>query len=381
MAFSPVVVSLLRRFTQSNDRVVIVPESYFDTTIELEEEEPTLQQRIHKTLSDPIYSKKALLYQFFQFSVIILSTVVFIVSTEPQYWEDSPTILRQLEIFSISIFTFDYLARFITASKKRTWIVEGMNIVDVLAIAPFYLELLLSSTNIGGLSILRVLRLLQVLRILKVGKHSNEVPIITRTLRMSVRGLLMLVFGLLIGVVVSASALFYMELSTQTFDSNQEVWYREDGSESPFQSIPETMWCSIVTMTSVGYGDTFPVSDAGKFVAAMTMILGALVIGFPLAILSNNFSESEKTFTSQQISEKRKQMAKKLKSQQKVPVRVFTSTIKSDISSITYSLSESQKVVDSLRGQVRDIQALYQALYPSQAIFFENENENILTSQ
>jgi voltage-gated potassium channel Kch len=71
--------------------------------------------------------------------------------------------------------------------------------------------------------------------------------------------------------------MFYAEQTESNWDKNQQKWFYDDGSENPFNGIPITLWWSIVTITTVGYGDYFPITPAGKTVAALTMLIGILV--------------------------------------------------------------------------------------------------------
>ncbi len=101
-------------------------------------------------------------------------------------------------------------------------------------------------------------------------------------------------------MVIFSSLLFFAEQTDETFDKSTQLWMRSDGTVSPFQSIPETFWWCITTMTTVGYGDTYPVSPLGKFgkldslltfaVAALTMLCGILTLAFPISILGSTFT-------------------------------------------------------------------------------------------
>lgn len=79
------------------------------------------------------------------------------------------------------------------------------------------------------------------------------------------------------------------ETSVCTYDQETRLWYYPDGSETLFQSIPHSMWWCLVTLTTVGYGDMFPYTAAGKVVSVVTMLCGILVLAFPLTVLSSNF--------------------------------------------------------------------------------------------
>jgi Ion transport protein len=91
------------------------------------------------------------------------------------------------------------------------------------------------------------------------------------------RGLYMMVFMVSFGMIIFASIMFYVEGASCTFSEADDTWYYSDGSTSPYQSIPHTMWWAIVTMTTVGYGDEFPITGAGYAFGAITGLCGIVV--------------------------------------------------------------------------------------------------------
>ena len=96
------------------------------------------------------------------------------------------------------------------------------------------------------------------------------------------------------------------------WDSEKGIFVRE-GEPSPFQNIPQAMWWAAVTMTTVGYGDSFPVGWVGKFIAVMAMLLGVLFIALPVAIISGKFSEAYKEMEqSSNIEKEREELLKNL---------------------------------------------------------------------
>jgi len=101
---------------------------------------------------------------------------------------------------------------------------------------------------------------------------------------------MMSMFAVTLFCIMWSSALFYAEQSYSYLDENSLWRYTSDNSQSPFQSIPHTMWFAMVTMTTVGYGDFTPTSPIGKFVAGLTMITGVIIIALPITILASNFS-------------------------------------------------------------------------------------------
>ncbi|EYC03533.1 hypothetical protein Y032_0093g2642 [Ancylostoma ceylanicum] len=166
---------------------------------------------------------------------------------------------------------------------KLQFLVGIMNIVDLVAIIPFYLELGLTMFGIdvaslsdikGALLVVRVLRVLRVVRILKLGRYSSGMRTFALTLRSSARQLGMMGMVLSTGVVFFSTLLYFVE---------------KDEEDTPFTSIPAAFWWAIVTMTTVGYGDYVPVTIPGKLIASGAIISGVLVLALPITIIVDNF--------------------------------------------------------------------------------------------
>ena len=127
------------------------------------------------------------------------------------------------------------------------------------------------------LSVLRVVRLVRVFRVFKLSRHSIGLQILGHTLRASVSELGMLVFFVLLGIILFSSAIFYAESAG-------------DNVNSTFSSIPDAFWYSIVTMTTVGYGDKVPKTLVGKLIGSACAVTGVLTISLPVPVIVSNFS-------------------------------------------------------------------------------------------
>jgi len=160
-----------------------------------------------------------------------------------------------------------------------------MNIIDLLAILPYFITLGTeladdgsdagrSSNQAMSLAVLRVIRLVRVFRIFKLSRHSKGLQILGQTIRASMRELGLLIFFLFICVVLFSSA----------------IYFAETPAGSRFTSIPDAFWWAVVTMTTVGYGDMFPVSAWGKLVGSLCAIAGVLTIALPVPVIVSNFN-------------------------------------------------------------------------------------------
>jgi len=160
---------------------------------------------------------------------------------------------------------------------------ETLNIIDIVSIIPFYVELVLGSSGgaAGGSGALRVVRLVRVFRVFKISRYLTWVKIFAYALMQSWQPLSMLVFVMVIATIVFSSALFYAE--RETFNPL---------TQGPnVISIPDAFWWCIVTMTTVGYGDKVPMTPVGKLIAAVTSLCGILVLAVPITVISTNFNE------------------------------------------------------------------------------------------
>uniref|UniRef100_A0A286Y5Z4 Potassium voltage-gated channel subfamily A member 7 n=2 Tax=Cavia porcellus TaxID=10141 RepID=A0A286Y5Z4_CAVPO len=187
-----------------------------------------------------------------------------------------------VETLCICWFSFELLVRLLTCPSKAIFFKNVMNLIDFVAILPYFVALgteLARQRGVGqpamSLAILRVIRLVRVFRIFKLSRHSKGLQILGQTLRASMRELGLLIFFLFIGVVLFSSAVYFAEV---------------DSVESHFSSIPESFWWAVVTMTTVGYGDMAPVTVGGKIVGSLCAIAGVLTISLPVPVIVSNFS-------------------------------------------------------------------------------------------
>ncbi|XP_069484429.1 potassium voltage-gated channel subfamily A member 2-like [Ambystoma mexicanum] len=238
--------------------------------------------------------------------VILISIITFCLETLPEFRDESdqpqslsksqngtlvpsgpPSSLTDpffiIETTCVIWFTFELLVRFFACPSKSEFSKNIMNIIDIVAIFPYFItlgtELAEQQTNNGqqamSLAILRVIRLVRVFRIFKLSRHSKGLQILGQTLKASMRELGLLIFFLFIGVILFSSAVYFAEA---------------DDPESHFSSIPDAFWWAVVTMTTVGYGDMRPVTVGGKIVGSLCAIAGVLTIALPVPVIVSNFN-------------------------------------------------------------------------------------------
>ncbi|KAI6217203.1 hypothetical protein M3Y95_01234300 [Aphelenchoides besseyi] len=199
------------------------------------------------------------------------------VTWEPHY------AFAYLETVCIAWFTLEYALRWCTNPNRLVFMSGVLNIVDLTAILPYYLELFLSlggfdvdslSDIKGAFLVVRILRVLRVVRILKLSRYSTGMQTFALTLRSSARQLGMMGMVLFTGVIFFSTLLYFVE---------------KDEPETPFNSIPTAFWWAIVTMSTVGYGDQIPKTTLGKVIASGAILSGVLVLALPITIIVDNF--------------------------------------------------------------------------------------------
>ena len=185
---------------------------------------------------------------------------------------------QAFERFSVAVFSLEFAARFWVAAEDKAagptatvrrfrYLRTPMAVIDLLAIAPFYLSALFHVD-------LRVLRILRLLRIMKLTRYSHAFSSIIDVVKLQASALGASVVLLTFSVVLASSLIWIAEYEAQPV---------------AFASIPDAMWWAIVTITTVGYGDVSPITPLGKFVGALVAVIGVATIALPTSILGSGF--------------------------------------------------------------------------------------------
>jgi len=265
-------------------------------------QEPTTQHKVYELFEEPDSSRAAFYTVFFIIGCIIASTITFCLETVPTM-EKHHQVFFFLEIFFVTVFSIEYICRFWASVPEKMsaakFFFSPLNLIDILSIAPFFIGLITTYLVKGDAMDLdlRVLRALRLVRIFKIGRYSSQLKLIAGAMERSMASLIMLALCMVFALIIFSTLIFLVERGV--WDPKQGCYIRTgdrmgslDGLCSPFQSIPEACWWAITTMTTVGYGDTYPITDGGRIVGGLTMVIGILCVALPTTVLGVQFSDS-----------------------------------------------------------------------------------------
>lgn len=195
-------------------------------------------------------------------------------SSAPARDATTDTILNTIDFFCGIWFTFELLLRIIFCPRRRVFFRMVSNWIDILSVMPFYLRILDPD---GGSPIADALLMIRLLRLFRFFRLLYGLQILLHTLKASSYELGLLLLILLIPVILFSSIIYYIERTM-------------DGPDTKFRSIPESFWWSLITMTTVGYGDMTPKTWVGKIIGGVCAICGLLVVALPISIIGSNFN-------------------------------------------------------------------------------------------
>ena len=209
---------------------------------------------------------------------IMLSVLVVMCESVEQIRISSPNLLWSLEWFFTFLFTVEYVLRIVCARRPLRYIFSFYGIVDLLAIIPTYLTLpfLANGIDTQRLAVIRSLRLLRAFRIFKLAHMLSEAAALRHAIWSARSKIAVFLSVVIIAVVIVGSAMHLIEGGMNG----------KSNGDTGFDSIPESMYWAVVTMTTVGYGDVSPTTPFGKFLAASMMMLGYCMIIVPTSIVS-----------------------------------------------------------------------------------------------
>ena len=215
--------------------------------------------------------------KFFTFTVqflIVISLITFSIDTLPDLSLEVKNILKIIEVVTVGIFTFEYVLRLIIAERKFKFIFSFYGLVDLLAILPFYIA------SGFDLRAIRVFRLLRLVRILKLFKYNQAINRFHRALVIAKEELILFGFVAAIMLYLSAVGIYYCENAAQP---------------EQFKSVFHSLWWSVTTLTTVGYGDMYPITAGGKLFTFFILTIGLGIVAIPTGLVASALSKARES--------------------------------------------------------------------------------------
>ena len=237
------------------------------------------RQRIYEILEKTNEGDRAgIVTEWVLIIFIWLNVAAVVLGSVEELHNNYNTIFVYFEFFSIVIFTAEYVLRLWTAPYKFNlpkntfrpylrYFFSFLGIIDLCAILPFYFPLITDA----DLRILRVLRTFRLLRILKLSRYNNSFKLIVKVLRRQKEKLFITLFFIVIMILLASSIMYFVETAVQP---------------DKFPNIPATLWWAVGALTTVGYGDVYPITILGKILGSVIAVMGIGLIALPSGIIS-----------------------------------------------------------------------------------------------
>jgi voltage-gated potassium channel len=245
-----------------------------------------LRHRVFILLKAEANSKVGRQIDTFIIFLIALSILAVILESEASLAKEYHTAFLIFEWFSTLVFSVEYLTRlWICVEEERyrhpikgriKYIFSPMALVDLLAIMPFYLAFFVDSNTVDA-RFIRGIRLFRLFRLFKIGRYSESITELLSVFSRKKEELAITFFAVIILLILSASVIYLVEHKAQP---------------QAFSSIPAAMWWGVATLTTVGYGDVYPITSLGKFCGSIIALLGVGIVALPAGIIASGFNET-----------------------------------------------------------------------------------------
>ncbi|XP_068608137.1 potassium voltage-gated channel subfamily S member 3-like [Brachionichthys hirsutus] len=249
-----------------------------------------IRKNIWIRLENPGYSPAAKALAVASLGVVLASIIAMCIHSMTDFHQvdlsekeiENP-LLTFFETFCVLFFSAEFILRLATAPSARKFLRSPLNVIDLMSVAPFYVTVACDAMSEGENTelenvgkVVQILRLMRVFRILKLARHSAGLRSLGVTLRHSAHEVGQLVLFLSVGISVFSALIYFVEKESQ---------------ESELQTVPIGWWWATISMTTVGYGDTCPVTPAGKLIGTLCIVCGLLIVALPITNIFNKFSK------------------------------------------------------------------------------------------
>ncbi|RED42242.1 voltage-gated potassium channel [Winogradskyella eximia] len=216
-------------------------------------------------------NKRSRRFAYFIQFLIIFSVITFSIETLPDLKPQTRVVLNAIEAFCVVIFTFEYLARIYVADSKPKFIFSFFGIVDFLAILPFYLSFGIDLRS------LRLLRMFRLFRLFKLVRYNKAIKHFVNAMKLAKEQIILFLIITIMLIYFAAVGIYYFENEAQP---------------EHFSSIFSSLWWSIVTLTTVGYGDVYPITVGGRIFTFFILMIGLGIVAIPTGIISSSLTKA-----------------------------------------------------------------------------------------
>lgn len=246
-----------------------------------------MRRRIFKLIELTAESGRfARILNAFFVGVIVISVLEVIAETEPSLNAQFGSLFRWIEVMSIVVFSIEYVLRLWTICEipkyghpmigRMKYAITPMAIIDLLSVLPAYVPFLLPF----DLRVLRVLRLFRVFRLFKLGRYVTAIRKLGIVIHNKSSEIVIALSAALLILIIMSTLVFFAECEAQP---------------AVFKSIPVTLWWGVITLTTVGYGDMYPVTLLGRVLGSVIAVMGIGIVAVPAGIVASGFLEEQKS--------------------------------------------------------------------------------------
>ncbi|KAG7512165.1 potassium voltage-gated channel subfamily G member 3-like [Solea senegalensis] len=242
-------------------------------------------ERMRRTFEEPTSSVAAQILASVSVIFVVVSMVMLCASTLPD-WMSAETLdqHRVIEAVCIGWFTAECIIRFLVSRDKCEFVCRPLNIIDLLVITPYYVSVTVtiltgenSQLQRAGVT-LRVLRIMRIFWVIKLARHFLGLQTLGLTLRRCYREMVMLLVFICVAMAIFSALAQLLEHGLDLENGNQD-----------YASIPAACWWVIISMTTVGYGDMYPVTVAGRVLGGLCVVSGIVLLALPITFIYHSF--------------------------------------------------------------------------------------------
>ncbi|KAI3631885.1 hypothetical protein MIR68_010073 [Amoeboaphelidium protococcarum] len=302
----------------------------------------------------------AKLFMLVSYAFIVGAIITVPVQTLPQFTNSDGTEstltddLIPFQIVASTWWSIELLGRFLATNHKLTFFTHFLNFIDLLSILPVFF-IGVSDPNVK--SAVNILSVLRILKALKLAKYNVGIRVGLLAIRRSKDAVFMLLLFLILSLLITSTLMYWAERGQ--WDQQEREWVRPDGSRSPFNSIPEGFYWGITTLSTTGYGDTYPITPWGKFIASITMVLSIMTIALPTSIIGSNFMAEYQLYQKHLLQKK---LVRNQRKTNRSKSTQSTGTADANVSATLNTTQSAERTKEQIKSLKEQNDSLYLAL-------------------